>query len=197
MERIPKPGEFYRHFKGGLYQVISLAEHTETGERLVVYQALYGTYGVYARPLDMFAGTVDKEKYPGAGQMYRFERAEPGAGAAARGTAAARTAAIQTETDQTAAALAAAVQTEESPKLQPGEEVSRWLQEFLDTDSLENKLAFLKKAEGKASQREIDCVRLSLDLPPEPEGASREAQLAHIRSALLLMQKFDGSRLRR
>ncbi len=177
MERIPKPGEFYRHFKGGLYQVISLAEHTETGERLVVYQALYGTYGVYARPLDMFAGTVDREKYPEAGQMYRFERVEPGAGAAARGTEDA--------------------QAEEAPKPQLEEEPSPWLWEFLDTDSLEGKLALLKKAEGKASQREIDCVRLSLDLPPQPEGESREAQLAHIRSALLLMQKFDGSRLRR
>lgn len=187
MERIPKPGEFYRHFKGGLYQVISLAEHTETGERLVIYQALYGTYGVYARPLDMFAGTVDREKYPGAGQMYRFEQVEPGEGAAAWGTAAARTAAIQSE----------AARIEKIPGPRPEEEPSPWLQEFLDTDSLEGKLALLKKAEGKVSQSEIDCIRLSLDLPPEPKGESREAQLAHIRSALLLMQKFDGSRLRR
>ena len=187
MERIPKPGEFYRHFKGGLYQVISLAEHTETGERLVIYQALYGTYGVYARPLDMFAGTVDREKYPGAGQMYRFEQVEPGAGAASWGTAAARTADIQSE----------AARIEKIPGPRPEEEPSPWLQEFLDTDSLEGKLALLKKAEGKGSQSEIDCIRLSLDLPPEPKGESREAQLAHIRSALLLMQKFDGSRLRR
>ena len=63
MREIPKANQIYRHYKGDLYRIVTPAIHSETGERMVVYQALYGDYTVYVTELSQFMGKVDKRKY--------------------------------------------------------------------------------------------------------------------------------------
>ncbi len=64
----------YRHFKGNFYYVHYIATHTETGEELVVYQALYGDKGIFVRPLEMFIEEVELNREDNVtNQKYRFE----------------------------------------------------------------------------------------------------------------------------
>lgn len=82
MTREMHMGDIVRHFKREtvekptteyLYKILAFAEHTETGEKLVVYQALYAPFKICARPYVMFMSEVDREKYPAIKQKYRFE----------------------------------------------------------------------------------------------------------------------------
>lgn len=83
LERNICVGDIVQHFKREwvsagtseyLYKVLAFAQYTETGERLVIYQALYAPFKVCARPYAMFMSEVDREKYPDIRQKYRFEK---------------------------------------------------------------------------------------------------------------------------
>ena len=76
-------GDIVQHFKREwvssetseyLYKVLAFAQHTETGEKLGVYQGMYPPFKICARPYDMFMSEVDREKYPKIRQKYRFEK---------------------------------------------------------------------------------------------------------------------------
>ncbi|HJB83299.1 MAG TPA: DUF1653 domain-containing protein [Candidatus Mediterraneibacter intestinavium] len=85
MQRDIRAGDIVRHFKREwvsdetseyLYKVLAFAQHTETGEKLVIYQALYAPFKICARPYAMFMSEVDRQKYPDIKQQYRFEKVQ-------------------------------------------------------------------------------------------------------------------------
>lgn len=59
-----KPGK-YRHFKGNEYELLFAATHSETGEQMVVYRALYGEGGFWVRPASMWTEHVERDGYSG------------------------------------------------------------------------------------------------------------------------------------
>ena len=175
MNAVPKPGEFYRHFKNRMYQIIAVATHSETGEKMVVYQALYGSFSVWVRPLSMFMEEVDHEKYPDAGQKYRFEPVNPG---------------------QTAREPVPAGEKAEAIVLGEDDEFDIILLDSEEEDeSFEERMAILQRMKGKAGQREVDSLCLCLDVKPS-EGTIEE-QLEDIKQCLRMQQRYDASRLRR
>lgn len=171
MREKPRAGEFFRHFKDRLYQIVTVAEHTETGEELVVYQALYGDFRCFARPLSMFMSPVDREKYPDAGQEYRFERVRPGEGKAGSGD-----------------------REDREEKQEEAGQVNPWLEQFLDAEGYEKQLEALSRMKGKVGQKELDSLYLILDI--QPGTGDLDSQLRRVIRDLETRKRYDGSRLR-
>lgn len=169
MDRTPKPGELYRHFKNKLYQIVTVATHSETGEKLVIYQALYDNFGVYARSLDMFVSEVDHEKYPDVKQKYRFERITPQTkqtDTQVKSEAVRQSAAKMPETGsvqvQTSKAQVADADDDQAPNPQ--------LIKFLDADTLEEKYNILVSMSDTITDRLLDDMAVVMDvvLPEAP-----------------------------
>lgn len=178
MDRLPKPGECYRHFKNKLYQIITVAEHTETGEQMVVYQALYGAFGTFVRPLSMFISEVDHEKYPEAEQKYRFEKVE-------LKTAAPVCEEALAECDPMVAVPDA---EEEIPSS------SKNLLAFLDAETYHEKLEVLKAYRDKFSGEELSAVCEALDIGTHT--GQKEDMFQAAVNYLEMQAKYDGARLR-
>lgn len=190
-ETIPQSGELYRHFKDKLYQVITVAKHSETGEILVVYQALYGDFAVYARPLAMFTSEVDHKKYPGVTQRYRFEKVER--------EQLAKPTAEQRQEKQASAETAASTQVNASMEQKnSGVEkeggVNPKLMEFLDTEDFEEKYNILVSMRDCITDRLINDMAVVLDVVI-PEGDLDDRYEA-LKTCVRTRQRYETTRLR-
>jgi len=184
----PQPGQLYKHFKGNLYQIVTIAEHTETDEALVIYQALYGTFKVYARPLNMFMSEVDKEKYPDVTQTYRFEQIMPEKEGQTQKniadfqTAEADRSEINSENDLPITA------EEQKTQLDDG------IWEFLDAKSFEERLRIFTGMQHRLNDEMINIMAVSMDTEV-PEGKLTD-RVASLKNYLLMQVKFECSRVR-
>ena len=193
---VPRPGDFYKHFKDKLYQIITVAEHSETGEALVIYQALYGEYKTYARPLSMFLSEVDHDKYPGVSAKYRFERVDV------------KTYQNITELHQIGNILERhreipkpepkepePLPEKEMPK--PGEHRQEKEQHdlrirFLDAESNEERLEILRRNEDRISETVLDSIGLSMDFPLS--GDDRGKKLRDLEGFIKTKMKYEKTR---
>lgn len=185
-ERTLEIGGIYRHFKNKLYQIKCIAYHSETKEKMVVYQALYGDFSVYVRPYNMFISEVDHQKYPEVHQKYRFEKVR-----------------LDAAGNDTAAAFSAQkVQSvqKEIPAAQPVEKIagedfadSRLLR-FLDAETYQEKLDTLTALKSTLDHPLIDAMAASLDVEV-PEGPV-ENRYQSLRKCILAHTRYECNRLR-
>lgn len=161
-------GDIFRHFKDKLYQIVTIAYHSETGERYVVYQALYGDFKCYVRPYDMFMSEVDHDKYPDVTEQYRFTKVDV----------------IQDDSD-----------TEESiTDVVSDEGINPYLLKFLELDTSAEKAEFISKNRRFIDERLISDIAVSLDITAD-EGELSE-RIDAVIGCLNTMSKYECGRLR-
>lgn len=206
MNRIPKPNEIYQHFKGNLYKVITLAKHSETGEMMVVYQALYGSFDIYVRPLESFVSEVDHEKYPQAAAQYRFTlipavmdlgtagtvesvpaQNEP-AQAASEHISAGSSASQENSRDSSTGSASDSDAPDDEPAIDPA------LLDFLDADSIRGKLEILTSLHERITDAMLNTMAVSLDL--ELAEGRLEDRYYELKNCLITMEKYECERLR-
>lgn len=204
MSFIPRVHEIYKHFKGDLYQITAIAEHTETGETLVVYQAMYGDFKTYARPLEMFVSPVDKNKYPDVTQEFRFELQGPDAERQRRecGTAdECRIAVteqqqeerdvsepIKTEVPESTAVELCGLEESQEPQLDP------LLLQFLDAETYADRLNILAALEHRITDEMITTMAIVCDV--EVEEGDVESRFNSLKNCLITLERYECNRLR-
>lgn len=173
-----KVGQIYKHFKGNLYKVICMAEDSEDGRQLVIYQALYGENKIYARPYEMFTSLVDRDKYPDVTQKYRFELWN------AQNVASVDIESINvTENKQT------------DDEFEGGEQnIDPMVLQFLDTDSFSEKLSILQNMKDRVDEGMLNTMAFSMDI--ELGEGSVSAKYSDLLNCVALREKFESGRLR-
>lgn len=192
-ERTLEIGGIYRHFKNKLYQIKCIAYHSETKEKMVVYQALYGDFSVYVRPYNMFISEVDHQKYPEVHQKYRFEKVL--LDAAGNDTAAAPVDAATAFSAQKAQPVLKEIPATPPVEKRPGEDsADPRLLRFLDAETYQAKLDTLTALKSTLDHPLIDAMAASLDVEV-PEGPV-ESRYQSLRKCILAHTRYECNRLR-
>lgn len=183
-------GGFYRHFKNKLYQVKGTAIHSETKEKMVIYQGLYGSYEMYVRPYDMFLSEVDHIKYPDVVQKYRFELIDIKTGKSLEADYEENNQNMESEKSEESEELE---ESEESEKSEESEEDSKLIR-FLDAYDYKEKLDILTSMRGELNDGLIDIMAESIEVAV-PEGDITD-RYNSLRKCLMAHTKYEGLRLR-
>ena len=199
----PKPQEMYRHFKGNIYQIRCLAKHSETGEMMVVYQAMYDTFQIYVRPLAMFMEEVDFEKYPDARQQYRFELLQDSELVSGSQAAEETISRLQAVEETISGLQAVEEPVKESNEGSGGTENAEEMQqlnidplvmEFLEADTYEQRLNILAALRSRITDEMINTMAMAVDL--EIKEGDVEERYEELKSCLLTFEKYECNRLR-
>ena len=184
MSFIPKAQQIYKHFKGNLYQIVAVATHTETEEQLVIYQAMYGDFKIYARPLHMFTSKVDKEKYPEVQQEYRFEL-QGCVGACGDGITASESSDEEKECPKP-------LEIQETPEDEP--QIDPMVLEFLDAGSHEERLNILAALHHRITDSMLFTMAIASDI--ELSEGTTEEKYEELKNCLLTLDKYEIKRLK-
>ena len=195
MRDLPRPNEIYRHFKGNCYRIMTLATETETGQTLVVYQALYGDYQMYARELSMFMSPVDKEKYPDVKQQWRFELVTFEASQQSPTPYVGQTQQVTTsQADQAKEYTISAAEQKQESSAQESLQVDPMVMKYLDADTYEDKLQILVAMRERLTDEMINTMSIAVDVEIPPGDINdRYEQLKY---CLVTRERFECNRLR-
>lgn len=189
-------GGFYRHFKDKLYQVKGTAIHSETKEKMVIYQGLYGSYEMYVRPYDMFLSEVDHIKYPDVVQKYRFELIDIKTGKSLESDYEENNQNMESEKSEKSEESEESEELEkleESEKSEESEEDSKLIR-FLDAYDYKEKLDILTSMRGELNDGLIDIMAESIEVAV-PDGDITD-RYNSLRKCLMAHTKYEGLRLR-
>ena len=192
----PVAGQIYKHFKGNLYKVLAVAVHTESEEKLVVYQSVENPDRVFARPLEMFMSDIDRFRYPLIRAKYRFTLvSEPEE---------------ETKEEETKEETLNEDTKEEDVKDEETEEqsdddsavykdngelvIDPYVERVLDEKEFSKKIEFFEMLRGKCSEDMLTTIAISLDI--QLQEGSIEDKYSQILRTLKMHEKYETSRLR-
>lgn len=189
-ERVIYPGQIYRHFKGNLYQIVTVAIHSESGEKLVIYQKLYGDYAVHAKPYDMFLSEVDRQKYPDIKQKYRFELVDNEIKSNQNVDAGIKESINLTDD----IIINDTLNTDNIESVDSEESADKRLIKFLDADTFEEKRRVLINIKDGITDRLIDDMAAAIDVTVD-EG-DIDTRFMSLLNCINTRAKYEVNRLR-